>query len=271
MIILTWNRDFEDAWPDDDYEKCKRVTDTRRRVKFRWSVGRSKNIPKNSEVFFFVQGVKHTRGLVASGITVGAPYSGKHWRDPKRKTNYVELKLTKLLNLNETIPVALLQEKLPDVPWHAIRQSGLSIKEEYRETLRDLWTNFSGVDEIPEPGELKPQEFIEGGYRTIKVKGYERDPAARTACLLHYGSICFVCGVDIEMVYGSELGSSAIHVHHVKPMSIRRKSPYKINPIKDLIPVCPNCHNIIHKKNPVLTPLELQKIYKSRNRKNRSS
>ena len=35
---------------------------------------------------------------------------------------------------------------------------------------------------------------------------------------------------------------------------------YKINPIKDLIPVCPNCHAMLHRQNPPFEPDQLKKI-----------
>ena len=266
MIILTWNRDHEDVWSIKDYEKERKLTELGKSFKGRWSVGRHKNIPNKSELFFFVQGNKHLRGLVAQGITTSEPYSDRHWSDPKRTSMYVDIKLTSMLDLNDTIPVTLLEERLPFVPWRVIRQSGLNIKEDYQEALRELWNNFSGEEEIAEPGELKPREYIEGGFRNIKVNRYERDPQARRDCLAHFGKICRTCGIDLELIYGKELGATAIHVHHIKPMASRRKTPYKINPIKDLIPLCPNCHNIIHKADPVLSPDQLKRLYQSRNR-----
>jgi 5-methylcytosine-specific restriction protein A len=35
---------------------------------------------------------------------------------------------------------------------------------------------------------------------------------------------------------------------------------YTLNPINDLRPVCPNCHAIIHKKNPPFTIDEVKKF-----------
>ena len=45
--------------------------------------------------------------------------------------------------------------------------------------------------------------------------------------------------------YGS-LGSDFIHVHHLKPLHTI-KERYKIEPKKDLVPFCPNCHSMIHR------------------------
>lgn len=35
---------------------------------------------------------------------------------------------------------------------------------------------------------------------------------------------------------------------------------YYLDPKKDLIPVCPNCHAMLHRKNPPLEPAELRQI-----------
>ncbi|MEI6328702.1 MAG: HNH endonuclease [Pseudanabaena sp.] len=47
-----------------------------------------------------------------------------------------------------------------------------------------------------------------------------------------------------------------MHVHHIKPISEIGDS-YKVNPISDLIPVCPNCHAVIDLKIPPYLPSEL--------------
>jgi 5-methylcytosine-specific restriction protein A len=47
-----------------------------------------------------------------------------------------------------------------------------------------------------------------------------------------------------------------IHVHHLKLVS---QGPRKIDPKKDLVPVCPNCHAMLHTRIPPLTPAALRK------------
>ncbi len=92
--------------------------------------------------------------------------------------------------------------------------------------------------------------YTEGATRTITVNYYERNPAARVACISHYGIKCTACGFDFEAVYG-ELGRSFIHVHHIIPLS-EVKATYAVDPIRDLRPVCANCHAIIHRSTPAL-------------------
>ncbi|MEO6923014.1 MAG: HNH endonuclease, partial [Bryocella sp.] len=59
-------------------------------------------------------------------------------------------------------------------------------------------------------------------------------------------------------VYG-DLGSDFIHVHHVVPVSTRG-GEYEVDPIADLIPVCPNCHAMLHRSEPPLSVLELRNL-----------
>ena len=47
--------------------------------------------------------------------------------------------------------------------------------------------------------------------------------------------------------YMGEVGKDFIHVHHKIPIHTIGQS-YKIDYAKDLIPVCPNCHAMLHRK-----------------------
>ena len=67
-----------------------------------------------------------------------------------------------------------------------------------------------------------------------------------------------VCGIDFKETYG-EIGEGFIHVHHVTPISSKGKD-YTLDIANDLIPVCPNCHAMMHRRNPPLTVTELKDI-----------
>ena len=87
---------------------------------------------------------------------------------------------------------------------------------------------------------------------------YERNLINRELCLLANGYRCNVCGFLFEEKYG-QIGNDFIEVHHVKPVSMMNEN-YIVDPIKDLVPLCSNCHSMIHKNNPPFTVSELQKI-----------
>lgn|GEM_PF-6274756 len=110
------------------------------------------------------------------------------------------------------------------------------------------------------PSELSHEpaatHFWEGARAAVLVNRYERDPRARKACIREYGAVCSVCGLDFARRYGS-IGAGFIHVHHLVSLSsVGRR--YRVNPITDLRPVCPNCHEMLHRQNPSLSVEELK-------------
>ena len=107
-------------------------------------------------------------------------------------------------------------------------------------------------------------ETVEGKSLIKKVKSYERNRMNRAACIQIHGSTCLICGFNFDEKYG-DLGSGFIHVHHIVPLSEIQKE-YVCNPAEDLIPVCPNCHAMIHRKKPVFTPKELRQVVRDHGR-----
>lgn len=103
----------------------------------------------------------------------------------------------------------------------------------------------------PLPEEVsKPHLYTEGAIKKISVNAYERSAEAINKCKKHYGVDCYVCGLNFEKVYG-EIGRGYIHVHHLIPLADIGKE-YVVDPIKDLRPVCPNCHAMLHQSKPPL-------------------
>jgi hypothetical protein len=99
------------------------------------------------------------------------------------------------------------------------------------------------------PEEIVDDSHIsEGSVQQILVNRYERDPRARARCIDHYGTKCDVCGFDFAAKYGEAM-AGFIHVHHLKPLSAIGKG-YRVHPVRDLRPVCPNCHAVAHRREP---------------------
>lgn len=55
--------------------------------------------------------------------------------------------------------------------------------------------------------------------------------------------------MNFEIAYGPE-GVGLIHVHHLRQIG-GIGAEYLVDPIQDLRPVCPNCHAVIHRGNPI--------------------
>lgn len=102
---------------------------------------------------------------------------------------------------------------------------------------------------------------VEGRKYDIITSKYERSSVNRMLCLSKHGYSCKVCGFNFEATYG-ELGREFIHVHHVIPVS-QMGEDYHVNPIRDLIPVCPNCHAMLHRTNP---PISVEQLRNKLNR-----
>jgi len=106
------------------------------------------------------------------------------------------------------------------------------------------------------PVTMPVDSFTEGALKRMSNNRYERDPHARAACIDHHGTSCIACGFNFEKVYGS-IGADYIHVHHVRQLSECGGS-YTVDPISDMVPVCPNCHAMIHRNKASMTVEELQ-------------
>jgi 5-methylcytosine-specific restriction protein A len=122
-----------------------------------------------------------------------------------------------------------------------------------------ITTNLTGDSIYPDELPIEnTEELFEGIKRTITVNSYERNPKARQLCVKHWKAICTVCTFDFEKIYG-KIGKGFIHVHHLTPVSQIGKA-YQVDPINDLIPVCPNCHSMLHRQEPPLTIDELKTL-----------
>lgn len=114
-----------------------------------------------------------------------------------------------------------------------------------------LKDNLVYLDEIKEEDVL----YIEGTQKVVNTIAYERDPRARKKCIEYHGTCCAICGFDAKKVYGERFAGK-IEVHHKKPLKEIGEA-YQVDPIHELIPVCPNCHMILHQGDPVFTPEEV--------------
>ena len=100
---------------------------------------------------------------------------------------------------------------------------------------------------------------VEGERRLHQSYKYERDPIARRKCIEKHGTKCSICGFDFGKVYG-RCAQGKIHVHHIIPLSTTKTSQ-ATNPNADLMPICPNCHYVIHLKYPPYSPEEIKKFF----------
>ncbi|MCH5719843.1 HNH endonuclease [Niabella hibiscisoli] len=145
---------------------------------------------------------------------------------------------------------------------------GNVVAKEYQNTtpVKVVWKfenyPYNLLEEPTYSGLSKNTHLREGTTSKISVNKYERNPLARRMCIAYHGALCKVCQFDFYLIYG-DIGKGYIHVHHIIPISSIGKE-YVFNPEQDLIPVCPNCHSIIHKRKPIFSIEELKGIVEER-------
>ena len=120
----------------------------------------------------------------------------------------------------------------------------------FNDALDDATRDSAEESSLPEKDFLL---FEEGTAYEILATQYERDEEARKICLSVHGFDCAVCNFNFEKEFGS-IGRGFIHVHHLTPLS---EGARQTDPAQDLRPVCPNCHAIIHRRQP---PLSIEEV-----------
>ena len=168
-------------------------------------------------------------------------------------------------------PTSKVFEKLEEVQRMDLSVEALVLADSYTHlfTPKELRTAQQRLAQVPDSS-FPPKVFDgpatvgqiaygethqEGAVHRVLVNRYERDPKARAKCIEHHGTCCAICELDFEKRYG-EIGKGFIHVHHLRPLG-RLKSSYRLDPRKDLVPVCPNCHAMLHRRDP---PFEVEQL-----------
>ncbi|MEY3218920.1 MAG: hypothetical protein RIT27_277 [Pseudomonadota bacterium] len=226
-----------------------------------WSCGRTKKIKPNDR-FFLMRLGKEPKGICASGRIINSPVQDNHWDSKEGSTYYVDVEFETILDPNnESIFLIEKQEGIyKNYNWTP-QSGGRTIPHEIAEQLYQDWSLFleqkNKKEEITLPEEISEKEvYFEGAIKKISVNIYERNNKAREKCIEHYGINCYICEISFEKQYG-EIGKGFIHVHHLKQLSEIREG-YQVDPIEDLRPVCPNCHAMLHRKNPPYSIDELK-------------
>lgn len=98
--------------------------------------------------------------------------------------------------------------------------------------------------------------FPEGAKVQVEVNRYERDRRNRAAALAIHGYACLVCTSDLGDRYGP-VAVGLIEIYHLTPVS-KLGPDYSINPATDLVPLCPNCHRVAHRRDPPFSIEELK-------------
>lgn len=260
--LFSWN---PERWEWGNFDTYVEDVENVGNTIVRWSCGRIKNIAIGSRAYLIRLG-REPKGIIGRGIVQSAPEEEDHWDEELykngEKCNYVNIEFDTLTYF-PIVPLDELQEPPFDTWRWAIQQSGPKIPDEHILALSMLIETRRKLRAHSSPDEVHiTDDYQEGGVHEVLVNAYERNPLAREKCIGHYGAECVVCGMSFPKTYGHDF-TGIIHVHHLIPLS-EIKETYTIDPVRDLRPVCPNCHAAIHHFKPPITIDEL----KDRLRKN---
>ncbi len=264
VFLLTWN---PTRWiiDDDEWTEDVETIAAGRTTEEPWSIGQRTSGVHPGDIVLLVR-VARDRGIVASGRATSVAYKDLHWDAEKAAknvlANYVAVEWDAQVEIEDRLPTEELLREFPEVAWNNLMASGVRVVDEVADQLVQYWFDHVGIEQDNFPDEVST--YIEGGTKSVLVNRYERNPAARRACLDAYGAVCAVCGFNGADVYG-ENGEGLIHVHHkIEISEIGQK--YEVDPIDDLVPVCPNCHAMVHRRRPAYSIDELREMFRSSNK-----
>jgi len=238
-----------------------------------WRKGRNAlNIPHGSWFYF---NERRTRNIVGRGVLVG--YEVLSIKDAWTQfgvgngvSNFEELE-------QRALDILGIEGKNPEVGCILLSElQFLSEGDEYVVSHADYASTIVGPkyfedNKLPELAakfaaglvshasllsEPPASKYYEGNEVFSYRVGYERNPEARIACLSHHGYACKACGMSLEIAYGS-IAREFIHVHHLSQIS-DAGGQREVNPVLDLVPLCPNCHAVAHRRSPPFSVEELR-------------
>jgi 5-methylcytosine-specific restriction protein A len=119
-------------------------------------------------------------------------------------------------------------------------------------------------DEVSERAQAAALEFSEGERSERERTFFRRNSRLREEAIKRLGVRCVVCRLDFGERYGSA-GQGYIEVHHLNPFAERMDAIAGIavlTKLDEVVPVCANCHRVIHRQRPAITISELKAALK---------
>jgi 5-methylcytosine-specific restriction enzyme A len=130
----------------------------------------------------------------------------------------------------------------------------------------DSLKTISSKESTKQPLQVFDENIIiqEGMKIIIEKEVYTRSKQLRDYALNYYekqeGLNCTCCGFNFSDFYGKEIGDGFIEMHHIKPV-FQYQGDDLSKTIKDaisnIVPLCSNCHRMIHRHGKQLLQIEL--------------
>ena len=175
-----------------------------------------------------------------------------------RNPNGVVLKITNFAALDPQYPGAGMSRgsRLDAVVWDQYAEHPANLRR-VADAIRTA-AESSLLPAVPESDE-EDMEADEGRLLTRMHRFRERNrklvERKKANALATLGSLpCEVCNFDFAATYGP-LGDRFIEAHHILPLAQAGASTTKL---ADLVLVCSNCHRMLHRAQPWISPAQLQ-------------
>ena len=251
-VLLTWNTDLPDPWHGGYAAAVASLAaGGSARGLFPVPPRTAAEAPEpGTEVWLVLgggEGRHGTRGLAGHGTVAGQAPDASGGME-------LDVDFGALLPLGDHVPLSLLQQELTGLPW-AETPGPAPVPEASVPQLRRFWSQVLGPGAeplSPVSGTLDPGARIQ-----LPANRHEHDAGARRICLAFHGPVCAACALDPEERYGP--GAQAVlQVHHLVPPAGLGPG-YVLDPVADLVPLCPTCHAVAHTRVPVPnTPAEIR-------------
>lgn len=215
---------------------------------------RNKNYPRRRVVGFYV------------GATL---YGEKKCRNDRYYNAVVKVRQTFLFEDEQQRTIELPEAKGAQIGygrhnlWYA-DQKDIQTQNFRKEIVSKISTFIETTLAAETQADNDDSKLWEGELGVHKINQAQRNRIARAECLNYFfphGARykCQICGFDFEETYG-EIGRNYIVVHHRESHADKsnREGKHEIDPRKDLIPVCPNCHAMLHKQTPPYDAKEIK-------------
>ena len=158
-------------------------------------------------------------------------------------------------------------KKMEPIETKTKQEDTLSAFDRLFEAIMSPASSTSSADEAKEEKETSSQLITPA--QTTNVKEKEEVPSEETLdvkerikkeCLDYYGAICDICGFDFGYTYG-ETYEGCIEVHNIH--GLEEEITERTHPTEDLIPICCNCHRVIHTQTSPISVEQMRQMIRA--------
>lgn len=167
---------------------------------------------------------------------------------------YFGVKLDSIYRLTDSAEIDRLRRLITTHP--ILKTVNLNAEPRYTEVLRWYRLFVTHGSQAVKPCAVDSSHtteqtvFLEGdAAESQPAELRRRNKLLRQACIDHYKRlhggrlVCECCGFDFQRAYA--IGDEYIEVHHLHPFS-QTEGEHEVCAETDLVPLCANCHRMIH-------------------------